>query len=110
MSSRPISLGDSLTLMELYIYIVICFYVAVVILIQFGKPQQTVAYWITFLLFSIILIVDAAMFATHDQLHDFYLPFVIIVLFILLIKILDFCTVPQRFCEEVRFFQIYFTS
>jgi len=110
MSTRQVSLGDQLTLMELYIYIVICFYVAVVILIQFGKAQQTIAYWLSFLLFSVILIVDAAMFATHDQLHDFYLPFVIIVLIITLIKIMDFCTVPQRFCEEVRFFQIYFTS
>lgn len=65
MTTRPIPIG-SITLMELYVYILIAFYFVNLVLIQFGKPAETVAYWITLLLFSIIFFVDFGAFSTHQ--------------------------------------------
>ena len=63
MQTRPVPLGDSLSLMELYIYILVSLYIVIVVLIQFGETCQKIAFWITFIVFGTLLVVDASMFA-----------------------------------------------
>jgi hypothetical protein len=98
MSTRPIPLGDSLSLLELYVYLVLCFFITALVLIQFGDTQRAIAFWLSFFLFSTILVVDVSAFAVHQQLKDFYLPFVTTLLVVCVFWILDLFTIPQRYC------------
>ena len=110
MSTRPVSLGGNFTLLELYIYILLGMYFVVLIMIQFGKPVDSIAILITIITLGVIALIDFAGFSTHEQNTIFYLPLVIMLAVLTVFYLMDFFSVPQRYCEEIRFFQLWFTS
>lgn len=66
LSTRPVHLGDNFTLLELYIYILLGMYVVTLIMIQFGKPVESIAVLITVITFGVIILIDFCGFSTHQ--------------------------------------------
>lgn len=72
--------------------------------------MDAIAILITIITFGVIALIDFCGFSTHEQNVIFYLPLVIMIAILTLFYLLDFFSVPQRYCEEIRFFQLWFTS
>jgi hypothetical protein len=102
MSWRPVKLNPDLTLQELLMYIVLSFYVVTAILININDNMRLLAFWLTCVLFAVILLVDLIGLSNHEQFRDFYLPVLITLSLVVLASIFVFFGIPERFCEEHR--------
>ena len=66
MTSRPVQLGENFTLMELYVWILLTLYLVILVMIQFGKPLTSIAFWVTLFFFVLVLIIDVSAYSTKQ--------------------------------------------
>lgn len=58
MYPKPVKVNDQVTIMDLFIYIVFSIYIIVVVLINFRGVWQKIGFWLTFITFTVILVID----------------------------------------------------
>ena len=75
-----------------------------------GNWSQTLAFWITFVYFFIVLIIDLCFFTVKEQAKNFYLWMSLVFVLGLIANIMIFFNVPERYCMENRISQLYFQS
>jgi len=99
--ASPIMVSSKLAVYELFLYLTVTISL-IILVILFYDGMRSPAFWITFIYFSLVLIIDFFAFATHEQVKNFYLPMVIMLSVVTIAGLFVFFHVPERWCEETR--------
>ena len=108
MSVFPVQLGSKFTLHELLLYLTISLSVILSVLLIY--ELKSIVFWTTLIYSTIILATDFFGYATHQQVKNFYIPMAIMLAITCLAGIFVFFNIPERWCEQIRIFQLWMPS
>jgi len=86
-----------LTLLEIFLIVVVVFFLIMLVLIQFDS-LKTLSWWLTFAFLSIIFFIDFFFITSHEQVKNFWIPFIIALSLLAVAGLFVFFTFPQRLC------------
>jgi len=86
-----------LTLLEIFLVIVVVFFLIMLVLIQF-ESLKTLSWWLTFAFLAIIFFIDFFFITNHEQVKNFWIPFIIAISLLAVAGLFVFFTFPQRLC------------
>jgi len=91
-------------------FITPCFLTASLILTAQGELCRTVAFWLTVSFVGFVYFVDLAFFSSRRQIRVFYVPVIIEGIFLAVGLTLWFLKIPERWCKDSEFVQVWANS
>jgi hypothetical protein len=108
MSNNPIRVGAT-SVMEILIYLSLTILFLSVLIEGISQDSRTVMWWLN-LLFIVAIYFTACLYATKDQALTFFVPMIVLVIWLIIAGMFVFFQLPERLCYESRVNQLFFQS